>query len=139
VTPQKQSFAQTRALLSGKGLKQLMRFGGVGILATLVHTLLALTLIKGFAFTATEANISAFFVATLVSYTLNALWSFEKGIATGSFMRFIIVGLISLAVIVWVSELIEKSGYPPELSVLIVACIIPVINFIIHKFWTFKA
>lgn len=119
-------------------LKQLIRFGGVGVLATLVHTVVALVLIKFISVSATYANVCAFFVAAIVSYTLNALWSFEQRLAADSFFRFLIVGLISLGMIVMVGHFVEQSDYPPEISVLIIACIIPTINFVTHKFWTFK-
>jgi putative flippase GtrA len=120
-------------------VKQLLRFSGVGIFSTLVHVVAALIFIKIFYLSATYSNIYAFFVATIVSYVFNTLWSFEQKLARHSFFRFLIVGLLSLGVITYVGNLVEEFHYPPETSILIIVCIIPVINFAIHKLWTFKA
>ena len=119
--------------------KQFSRFATVGVLATLLHSLVALTTIRVFEFSGTEANVSAFLSATLVSYTLNSLWSFESRIHWHSLARFFVVGLLNLGMIVLLSQLNDHLGLPPETSVLLVIMTMPMINFSLHKVWTFKS
>ncbi len=119
-------------------IKQLVRFGGVGIFATIIHSLVALLLIKALLFGSTAANVCAFFAANGFSYTFNSLWSFQQKMRVATFTKFLTTSLITLVLIVLITKLSDQWGLRAEFSVLIVAAIIPFIGFVIHKFWTFK-
>lgn len=119
-------------------IKQLSRFASIGVLATIIHTLAALVTIQFLQFNSMQANVSAFLLATLFSYSFNSVWSFEKPMNVGSFTRFVLVGISNLCLILVLSNINDRLGYPPELSVFAIAITMPIINFIIHKFWTFR-
>ena len=120
-------------------LKQISKFASVGVVATIIHSATALSLIHFLQFESLQSNVGAFFVATLFSYTFNSLWSFEKSIEVISFVRFILVGIINLGLIVALSKLNDKMGFPSEVSVLMIAISMPMMNFVVHKYWTFSA
>ena len=118
--------------------RQLSRFVSVGLLATAIHTIIALVAIRIFGFSSAAANITAFLSATVFSYSLNSIWSFEATMAFGSLSRFLVVSLFNLGLITIISYLIDRFGYAPELSVLIIVITMPLITFYFHRFWTFS-
>ncbi len=87
---------------------QLLRFGGVGGAATLVHVLIASLLHAGAGLVPMLANLAGFASAVLLSCIGHARWTFGAGFAGGGqALRFVFVALVGLAT----SSLKERLGH----------------------------
>ncbi|MCU0828830.1 MAG: GtrA family protein [Tabrizicola sp.] len=119
---------------------RLVRFGGVGIVATLVHTLVALALERWASLPPQGANLIGFLAAVQVSYFGHARFTFGVDPRSADqFLRFFIVALTGLAAssgIVWLVTL--QLGYDFALAMLLVACIVPVVTFAAAQLWVFR-
>ena len=122
-----------------KLLAQIGRFGIVGIIATVVHVTLFLSLVEGFAIKAFWANLLAFSTAVFVSYFGNLIWTFampEAGL--GRLPRFVLVAFIGLvANQTIVLLLVDLLGQSPRLAIAIVVIVVPAITYLACRWWIF--
>jgi len=121
------------------------RFGLTGIANTGIHVLMATLCLEGFFLGIPSlvagpvlANVVAFLVATIFSYLANTLWSFSATMNGKNFQRFIIVALIGLLATMGLARFAELLGVPRVGSVVLVVCIMPLVNFSLHYFWTYR-
>jgi putative flippase GtrA len=121
-------------------LRQLSRFGFVGILATAVHAAVGLGLNEGVGLHAFWANLIAFCCALGVSFFGQTRLTFPDSTAGGvAFSRFVVVTLVGLVlnqIIVWVAT--SLFDIPYWLSLPIIFCTVPVVTFMLLKFWALK-
>lgn len=121
-------------------LLTLMRFSTVGILATLVHYCVALTLLWYHAFSAQQANLTAFLVAFLFSFFCHGRFTFRSNRSPlSSGPRFLLTSggayLVSAAAL----RLMELGTTLPETMQLVLAAgIIPACTYLAGRFWVFK-
>jgi len=120
---------------------QILRFAFIGILASACHFVIVYLLVSSFQFKALIANIFAFFCAFIVSYLGHSLWTFshikhEHKLAVRKFFLVASIGFF-----------LNESGYfllltyttlSYLMALLIILFIIPIITFILSKFWAFK-
>ena len=119
---------------------QLSRFGFVGVLATVVHVVLGLSLHNGLGMAAFWANLLAFCCALGVSFVGQTRLTFPHATAdAGAFLRFVTVALTGLALnqaIVWVvTSALER---PYWLALAIIVLTVPWITFALLKFWALR-
>lgn len=128
-------------LFGDENFVQVMRFGIVGVAATMVHMSAAFTLFYIAFIPAVLANALAFLVAWCVSYTGQVGWTF-KGRGGGhhkSAPKFFVVSLLGFMlnlIIVWVMADIMKV--PFYVAVLSVVVSVPILTFVLSKYWVFK-
>ncbi|MBS0350400.1 MAG: GtrA family protein [Proteobacteria bacterium] len=123
-----------------KQVKELFRFGIVGITATLVNTLTFLALVKLFHVYPLLANFIGFVFASFVSYFGNFLWTFQnKKHSTKKIAKFLLVSFMGLgmnSLIVWFfMHYLHLSAY---VTILPMITLTPTIIFLLNKFWIFK-
>lgn len=121
------------------------RFGLTGLANTWIHVLIAILCLEGFFLGIPSlvagpvvANVVAFIVATIFSYLANTLWSFSATINGKNFQRFTVVAVIGLFATMGLARLAELIGLPRVGSVVLVVCIMPLVNFSLHSFWTYR-
>lgn len=121
------------------------RFAVTGFANTGIHALVAYLCLNGLFFGVSAfqagpvaANAIAFTVATIFSYVANTLWSFSTKITRKNFARFVIVAIIGLVVAMLLAKLGETIGLPPMGGVLLVICVMPLVNFVLHSLWTYR-
>ncbi|WP_090487586.1 GtrA family protein [Ectothiorhodospira mobilis] len=119
-------------------IKQASRFAQVGLLATLLHILLATTLIKYAALTPALANGLAFIGANLVSYICNTIWSFGQAPAVHSWLRFILVSVTGLLTTMVISGAAEAVGWHYGIGIALVVLTVPALSFMLHRHWTYR-
>lgn len=119
-------------------IQQAARFGAVGILATLVHIVVAIAVVELTGIDVFWANICAFCVAAFVSYGGNHRWTFSRN---GSHMRylprFLSIAALGLAlgqIMVWS---ISEAGGHYRVAVLAVAVTVPAFTFLASRFFVF--
>ena len=115
-----------------------LRFALVGGAATLIHVSLAVGLIEGEDLHPSFANGIAFIVANFFSYVANTRWSFEAKISMYSWYRFVAVSLVSGLMAVIISWLVAAAGGPYMLGILLVVSIIPTLNYIGLRYFTYR-
>ncbi len=121
-------------------LAQLVRFGFVGGLATLVHVLAALSAKAAFDLPEQRANLIGFSVAVLVSYLGHMRFTFEiREGSNAQFLRFVIMSALSLAIssgAVWLMT--TQLGFSFAVAMGAVAVLVPAASFVAMRFWVFS-
>lgn len=130
---------ETIALSSASTLKRAARFGLTGVFITLLHALVAVFIIRYFYGSPALANGVAFICATLVSYLINTYWSFSARMNRTTLLRFLTVSFFGFLLAMLVARIAEKLGLHYLEGIAAVACIIPVVTFVLHNFWTYRS
>ena len=119
---------------------QFMRFGLVGILATLCHMGSLVILVEFLNYQPLAASTIGFVFAVIVSYILNSRFTFmAKGSHVLLFSKYLIVCMTGLAIntsIMFLTVSILDWWYIT--GQLISLTIVPAINFTLNKYWAFK-
>ena len=116
-----------------------IRFVATGIAATLTHTGVVFALANGFSWTAGRANFVAFIVATLLSYTLNSLWSFGARMTRRNALRFAAVATLCAALAALLADGVARAGYGLLVGIGVVVVVITPVSFLLHRNWTYRA
>ena len=124
-----------------KSFFQLIKFGMVGVMNTLVDFIVYQVLVY-FGLHYAAAQCISYSCGLLNSYFFNSRWTFKetKKYTKQEFARFILVNLISLGISVLLLRLCyEVLGITSDLvAKLIVTALVMVINFIGNKLFVFK-
>ena len=117
-------------------IAQIVKYGFLGVIATLIHLLSAWTIIYLFASTVFISNTVAFFIAFSFSYVAQTLYVFNSEFHILKFVKFFTVQFGTFLFSFFISNVVTiQSSY---LHTLLLVAIMPLITFSIHKFWTFK-
>ena len=117
-------------------IAQIIKYGLLGVIATLIHLLSAWVIIYLFASTVFISNTVAFFIAFSFSYVAQTLYVFNSQFHILKFVKFFAVQFGTFIFSFLISNIIViQSSY---LHTLLIVAIMPLITFTIHKFWTFK-
>ena len=114
---------------------QVVKYGLVGALSTLIHICVAWTYMyftNGFV---AIANIAAFLVAYVFSYLAQSKIVFKSGLNLKKALRFFFIQFIALLIAMFLSDFTDQNGY---VKTVLIIFVMPIITFLIHKFWTFK-
>ena len=118
---------------------QILRFGGVGIMATVVHVVVAMLMHGTVGLAPVPANFAGFTGALLLSYLGHARYTFGVGPGDGGqFLRFLFVALVGLATstgTVWVLD--TRLGVDFGVSMAVVAVLVPAVTYLALRFWVF--
>lgn len=134
-------FSQLAANTSNE-IRTLTKFVGVGLVATGVHTGLALILANFLGFHPIAANISGFTVAFFISFFGHFFWTFANSNNTvhQTMPRFIISAIIGAAAsngLLWI--LLNSVLLPNNISILASIAIVPLVTFLLSRLWIFNA
>jgi putative flippase GtrA len=120
-------------------IRQLFRFGGVGILATLAHVLTAIAAEALLPLSHQAANLTGFCAGVLVSYTGHARFTFNAPVrSTAQILRFMVLAPLSLATssaTVWLTT--GKLGFSFPAAMAAVAVVVPMVTYLAMRFWVF--
>ncbi|MDH3666688.1 MAG: GtrA family protein [Paracoccaceae bacterium] len=121
-------------------IKQISSFGVVGLIATAVHVVVGLGLHDGIGLAPLVANFFGFCAALCVSFFGQTRFTFPAATANlTAFIRFASVALSGLALnqlIVWVMT--SLLGQPYWLALIIILSTVPVVTFMLLKFWALR-
>ena len=115
------------------------RFAATGVVATGIHVLIAFVGVRAGDLHPALANALASIGATLFSYVMHTLWSFSSTLQIWSFFRFVVVSLGSCILAAAIAAAAEGLGLNYWAGIALVVCIIPVLSFSAHHFWTYRA
>ena len=115
---------------------KLIRYALTGGISTTIHIGIAYLYIYFIDDSVWVSNTLGFSIAFLFSYTVQSLYVFKHAIAFKKAFKYFLVQFGSLLSAVLVSNYLPiENSY---LKTLVVVLILPLITYIIHKFWTFK-
>ena len=119
-------------------ISQLFRFGVVGISSTLLHVILATSLIKLFSTTQVFANCNAFLCATIFSYIAHTKWSFGSVITKKTMARFSITIGICFGLTYIISSFAQSINLPYQIGIFLIVTTVPICSYLLHRFWTYR-
>ena len=121
-------------------IQQIATFGAAGVLATLVHVVIGVSLNRLAGLTPFTANLIAFPAATCVTLFSNSRLTFRghgggaaslaKGVAT------VLFGLVLNQMIVVI--VVDRLGFPYEAALVVIIAAVPAVTFLLFKFWAFR-
>lgn len=122
-------------------IRQLIRFGIVGVCAASTHFLSLVFFVEMGKLKPLVANIIAFMIAFQVSYWGHRRWTFRGTTTTHrvALQRLFIVcgsGFIANEGLYYI--FLEILHLPYQLALVIVLAILPIVNFILGKLWVFR-
>ena len=126
------------SLLTNSNVATLFKFAITGVGATSIHMLVVYILIGQWQWEVGLSNGIAFCIATVFSNYINTIWSFQARMSKQVVLRFWIVSIIGCGLAVIIAKLVEAAGYHYAIGVVVIAMIVPLITFSLHRFWTYR-
>jgi putative flippase GtrA len=116
----------------------LMKFGVVGVLATLVHVSVALAALSVL-HQPLLANLCGFLAAFGVSFLGHAIWTFQlaEGRWRAARRFFVVSGCSFLFSTVVLAACVASGLLPPPVSLLVSIVVIPICNYVAARVWAF--
>jgi len=118
--------------------RKVWRFALTGLGATIIHVSVAAAVIEFLSFTPSLANGLAFIVATVFSYFVNTLWSFETNSTLRNAARFWVASCVGFTLAVSLSGFAESQGWHYMVGISLVVIAVPTVSFLVHNFWTYR-
>lgn len=119
---------------------RILRFAIVGLAATVTHAGMVLLLVEGSGMAPLRANFFSFLLAVLVSFAGHYHWTFTATTTYArAFPRFFTIALLGLGVSqAMMFSTVFLLGLHHRLSLAAVVMVVPAINFLANRFWTFQ-
>lgn len=121
-------------------LLQLIKFGLVGLFATVIHASILFFLVEQLGVEPVLASIPAFLTALVISFLINHHWTFVvKEAYRRYFSRYTAVavsGLILNITIMYSTVSLMHQSY--VVGLLVVVILVPLISFLLQRYWTFS-
>jgi len=120
-------------------LGRIIRFGIVGIAATVIYAVVSAAGNQALAITPVFASIIGQVTSAGVSYFGHLLFSFQVKANHQSYLwRFVIIAAVTFALNCGVTWLIaDVLKLAPRIAIATVTVLIPVVNYIANRFWVF--
>lgn len=118
---------------------RVFRFAIVGVLATATYLFVSLMMVEAIGLSPVLASIIGQSCAMGVSYFGHAFYSFKVGkVEWVYFWRFLLVAAATFSLNIGLTWLFtERAHLPYWFSFLIVAVLIPLVNYLSNRFWVF--
>ena len=115
---------------------RLFKYGIIGVVATLIHIGVASAYIYTVNNSLFQSNVAGFLVAFVFSYIMQSVYVFEHAISWRKAARYFIVQFGSLLAAIVISDMFTMLN--SYVKTFLVVVFMPLVTFLIHKFWTFK-
>jgi len=115
---------------------QIVKYGLVGVISTIIHLSISFSYLYFIDKNVLLANIIAFSVAFIFSYTVQSIVVFKHKLQVSKVLKYFLVQFTSLLIAFFLSDvLVLKNSY---IQTLVITFLLPIITFFTHKLWTFK-
>lgn len=117
-----------------------IQYGTVGIVGTIIHTVILSICVELFHITPVISTIVGFLFSLIVSYILNSVWTFKQSNkGKNSFIKYLITCSLGLAINVFIMFIVvDVLQYMYLLGQLVSIIIVPIFNFSVTKKWVFS-
>ena len=119
-------------------LKRTVRFGATGLFITALHVAIATLFVNYVLHDSSIANGVAFCIATIASYLMHTKWSFSSQVQRKTFVKFMVVSAFGLGLSLGIPLIVNALGFNYIVATLAVVFVLPVTNFVLHNFWTYR-
>ncbi|WP_077212050.1 GtrA family protein [Bacillus dakarensis] len=116
-----------------------MKYSLVGCISTVVYFLCVFIMVEFFEEDPLLASAISFIIMTIISFMLNKKYTFVSDFSHSRLMRFFIaafIGFILNFIIMFIIVKVLSLHY--TIGELVTTLIIPLINFTLNNYWTFK-
>jgi putative flippase GtrA len=129
-----------KSLKKNNLIKKFTKYFIVGIIGTVTHLSVLIVLVEFFKYNYILGSTIGFVLTVVISYYLNYIWTFRsREKHTKSLPRYIIVSIIGLCLNTCIMFLaVNVFGLWYLIGQAITVLIIPVTNFILNSYWSFK-
>lgn len=120
-------------------MRELVVFGAVGIVATIVHYLCAILAIELLGLAVLHANVLAYGVAVGISFWGHSLLTFRSPMTRERLLKFVVVSLSALVLsqfLLWL--LTTGSALGHRVNMIAVVCLVPFYTYVLNRFWVFE-
>lgn len=129
-----------RNLLSPTFIAKYLRYNAVGIVGTGLYLLVLLGLVNGLHIQPVIGSVVAFIINVIFNFVLSYFWVFKAlDRPARAFFRFGVVSclgfLLNTGIMYWVVHVLQWHYY---FGVIFAAIVLPLTNFLLHHFWTFR-
>ena len=115
---------------------KIIRYGLTGGISTVIHISIAYLYIYFFDSSLFISNTLGFMVAFVFSYLVQSIYVFKDTIRLSKAIKYFIVQFSALLTAIFISEYLPlENSY---IKTILVILILPLITYVIHKFWTFN-
>jgi putative flippase GtrA len=121
-----------------KTIRKLLIFGLIGILNTGLHTIFLTVALFELHLNYGVGNVSAYLLTSVISFILNARFTFRVKKTPERFARFQIIGGATGAACYALGLFAETYGLNYLVLVLLTALILPLITFTLHRRFSFR-
>jgi len=115
---------------------KLVRYAFIGGFSTLIHITGASLYIYLVTPSLLQSNIVGFLLAYTFSYTIQSKFVFESQLSQAKAIKYFIVQVIALLIAIFLSDILDN--FNTYIKTIIVALLLPLVTFFVHKFWTFR-
>lgn len=126
----------------GPRLREIARFGIVGVLATLTHFVMLYLLVERAGLVPSLANGAAFLCAVAVTWLGQSRWVFAGHGTTSpaKLLRFAVSLAVGLMANVAIMAIVtEGLGLGYRVGFLIACLVVPALSFVMNKLWVFRS
>jgi len=116
---------------------KLFRYAIIGGVSTAIHLSVAYLVMYYLVNSLIISNIIGFLSAYVFSYLVQSKYVFQHAVSIIKAIKYFLVQLLSLVSAMALSYLIPMDNN--YLQTLVIVVILPLVTFVIHKFWTFKS
>ncbi len=119
---------------------EVFRFIIIGLLATVTHFMLAVSLVELLLLPVLWANWAGFICASAVSYCGHYFWTFSSSAKHHvALLKFAVLGLLGFLLNgVLVSITVDIFLWPYVLGILLAVSLVPVMTFFVSKLWVYR-
>ncbi len=126
----KQALARHRAVLV---------FGAIGVCNTVLHSGMVMLLVEQGWCGAVAAHAAGFALANTFSFFANAAWTFRRSPSWTMYRTFLAVSMLSLVLTLALAALADTLGWHYLAGLALVILCGPVLSFLLHRAFTFRA
>ena len=126
-------------LVSKELFLKFIKYSVVGCISVLIYFLSVFVLVELFDKDPIFGSTLSFIIMTFISFLLNKKYTFGSDFSYNQLLRFLVVSAIGFTlnfVIMYLVVNVLSLHY--SIGELITTLIIPIINFILNNYWTFK-
>src|SRR5690606_33813932 len=129
-----------RSFITSTIITQFIKYGLVGLVGTAIQTSTLIILVELYSFRPIFASIIGFIGSLIVSFILNLKWTFQVSENKAQlFIKYVIVSISGLILNVSIMFIfVDIFGGWYIWAQIIVIIIVPIVNFIMNRFWAFS-
>jgi putative flippase GtrA len=116
-----------------------IKYSFVGCISVLIYFLSVFVLVELFGRDPVFGSSLSFAIMTYISFLLNRKFTFDSDFSYNQLVRFLVVSAIGFTLNFGIMYVVVNIfSLPYLIGELITTMVIPIINFILNNYWTFK-